>query len=147
MEKYLEWLNTDFGKKITDLEIKGSSSEAVFAIMSYAFKIQSNPPDEKRIELAERLIRILDIAEHGVKKSETIFLKMIEGMNKTLPENRRLSEEVIETIKISVKKSAAKQMENLLIPTVLYIYQSLSDDELKLWNRMQKKLARKWAEE
>ncbi len=144
LEKYLEWLNTDFGRKITDLEIKGSSPEAVFAIMAYSFQIQANPPEEKRMKLSQELIKILDVEKQGAKKSEAIFIKMIEGMNKNLSEEQKLSGDIIENIKLTVKKSAEDQMNMLLIPTILYIYQSLSDDEFEKYTDFLKTEAGQW---
>lgn len=43
-EKYMIWLDTALGKKITELEVNASSPEAALAVLAYSVKLQQQPP-------------------------------------------------------------------------------------------------------
>ncbi|MBN1897756.1 MAG: hypothetical protein JW827_03180 [Spirochaetes bacterium] len=130
-EKCLTWMKSDLGKKITEMEIEGSKPEAAFGLLAYTMQIQDSPVDEDRKELAKAMVKVLDISERGVKKSEVIFKKMAEGINKGLPKKRKLPPATINMITEQVKNSVNRQIEPVMVTSVLYIYKDLSDDEME----------------
>lgn len=143
IERYLKWLDTKLGKKITKMEVDASSPEAALAIMTFAMELQEKPPEENRLALIERLIKTLDISEKGAKRSGAIFLEVTTGINQNLPQDRRIPEDMMKKMKTAFQKTMVTQLESFLVPTFLYTYQSLSDKELnKYINFLDTKAAR-----
>lgn len=129
-EKYMEWLDTDLGKKITELEVNASSPEAAMAALGYSVKLQQQPPSDERIALVERVIQVLDAVEQAGKRSGTIMIKISRGINSSLPMDRRTPNDVLDKVGDIYKKTSAGQMESFIMPTFLYTYESLSDEDL-----------------
>ena len=129
-EKYMIWLDTALGKKITELEVNASSPEAALAVLAYSVKLQQQPPSAERIALVERLIEVLDAAEHAGKRSGMIMIKVSRGINSSLPKHRRTPDDVLEKVGDIYKKASVSQMESFIIPAFLYTYEPLSDEEL-----------------
>lgn len=129
-EKYMKWLDTALGKKITELEVNASSPEAALAVLAYSVKLQQQPPSDERIALVARLIEVLNAVEHAGERSGIIMIKVSRGINSSLPKDRRTPDDVLEKVGDIYKKVSAGQMESFIMPTFLYTYESLSDEEL-----------------
>jgi len=130
-DQYLKWIESKLGMKITEMEVAASSPEAMIAMMAYAFKMQQEAPDEKRLGIVEDLIASLNIEERLKKRTDTAFLKLMMGIEEMLPEKRRIDKKVLDKIRAIYIQSAAGNTESVLIPTFLFTYEALSDKELK----------------
>ncbi|MFC2061320.1 hypothetical protein ACFLUV_02300 [Elusimicrobiota bacterium] len=130
-EKYIKWLDTELGKKITQMEIDASSPEAAMSIMAYMIQLQQESPSEERIALVNKLAEVLKAAEQYEERSADIMIKIARGINKKLPKNRKTPDSQLDEIKEVYKKASVSQIGSYLIPTFLYTYQSLPDGDLK----------------
>lgn len=130
-KKYIKWLDSKLGKRITALEVEASSPDADRAIMAYSTQLRQQPPSENRIALIGKLVEVLKVAEHAEKETASIMIKISRGINKSLPQDRRTPDTVLEEIKKVYQKASTGQMETYVIPSFLYTYKSLSDKELK----------------
>lgn len=128
---YLKWLDGKIGKKVTKMELAASTPAAAAGIMSYMLKMDENPPKENRVAMVQKLIKSLDIVEHTKQQAGDTFAKMANGINKNLPANRKVPEDELKKIKIVFQESLVMQIENYLVPTYLYTYKDLADDELQ----------------
>ena len=102
INKIMKWYDTDPGKKIVEMEVKASTPEGAAAIISYSYQLQLNPPEEKRMELVNELILILELDKKSLEKMKAIFVRTIDGVNSSLPGDRRMEDEVIEFMTKSI---------------------------------------------
>lgn len=131
IEALLKWFNSSLGEKITELEVKATTPDAALEIMSYSVKMKEQPPDKRRLKLVKKLIEILNLGDHTAKKTGAIIFEMAKGMNQSLPENRRISDEQIMQLNHNMEKSMVSQINLILVATFLYTYDSLSLEELE----------------
>jgi hypothetical protein len=130
INKVMNWYDTDLGKRIVEMEIAASTPEGAASIISYSYQLQLNPPEEKRMELIDELILLLELEKKSVEKLKTVFIRTIKGTNSSLPEDRRLGDDVIDFMTKSITRPFTEQIKTFLPATFLYTYQDISDDEL-----------------
>ncbi len=58
------------------------------------------------------------------------MIKVSRGINSSLPKDRRTPDDVLEKVGDIYKKVSVSQMESFIMPTFLYTYEPLSDEEL-----------------
>jgi len=135
LKKYLKWLNSKTGKKVTELEIAATSPQAAVGIMVYAMKMQQTPPPESRATLAKRMIRVLGYEERLERRTGAIFSKIMTGINQALAVDRKLSGDQLEEINRIFIAQSSKQTKSALLPTVLFTYEALDDKEFERYVR------------
>ena len=127
----MNWLQTDPGKMIVKMEVAASTPEAAMEILSYSQQLQFSLPEQTRMDMIEKMIAVLELDQKFSAKVEAIYIRMIKGINSSLPEDRRIENEELEIVKKSVLETASAQMNSFLLSTYLYTYQGLSNEDLK----------------
>lgn len=131
LKSYLKWLRTGLGKDITELEVAASSPEMAQAAMGYAMQMEENPLGDERLYLVERMIEAINVEKHMARKTNTLFLQMIIGMNENMPESTRLSDKLVGKITDIYTQFMVDQTAASMLPIMLFTYDSLSDNELE----------------
>jgi len=143
-DRIMNWLETDLGKRIVKMEVVASTPEAATAILSYSLQLQSSPPEKKRMEMIETLIEVIEIDKRFSSKMEAIYMRMMKGVNSSLPEDRRIEDEELEIVKKSLLETLSGQMNSFLLSTYLYTYQELSNEELEKYIDFLSEKSSKW---
>jgi hypothetical protein len=130
INRMLKWYDSELGKKIVEMEVEASTPQGMTEIISYSYELQQNPPEEKRMELVNELILILELDKKSLEKMKAVFVRTINGVNSSLPVEMRMEEEVIVFMTKSITGPFTEQMNALLPATFLYTYQDLSNEEL-----------------
>lgn len=131
LTKSLAWLRSDLGRRITKLEEAASEPSAVREVQQFARQLQSSPPPQERLRLAERLDRATNSTETQLDLMESTMLGVATAADATLPPQQRLGEERIRT-QIARQRAAlhtAAQQQVLL--SSLFMYRSVSPAELE----------------
>lgn len=140
----MNWLQTDPGKIIVKMEVAASTPEAAMEILSYSQQLQLSPPEQTRMDMIEKMIAVLESDQRSSAKVEAIYIRMIKGINSSLPEDRRIENEELEIVKKSVLEAASAQMNSFLLSTYLYTYQGLSNEDLKKYITFLEQEPSKW---
>ena len=85
--RIMKWYDSELAKKIVEMEVKASTPEGVTEIISYSYQLQQNPPEEKRLELINELLLILELEKKSLEKMKAVFVRTINGVNSNLPGN------------------------------------------------------------
>jgi len=130
MRKVLEWLQTELGKKITGLEEAASTPRGVQQVQVFAKQLQATPAAPTRVALVRRLNIAADTTELNLNIAQSTALAVANAVDAVQPKDRRLGPD---RVRIQVERQRPQMREayeQMGIVQSLYIYQSLSDDEL-----------------
>jgi len=130
IQAVLNWLNSNLGGKCTLLEEKASTPEAFVAMQQYAQNLQNSPPSGQRIEI----IKKFDESVRATESSVNIAMNTQFGIRTAVASIfQPVSKEMLTKIAEGVDKNR-QQIKSAVQPVVmvslLYTYQSLSDNEL-----------------
>ncbi|MGH8728400.1 MAG: DUF2059 domain-containing protein [Burkholderiales bacterium] len=130
MAETLVWLQSDLGKKITALEGEASSPEGYLAIQDYAQQLQRNPPPPNRLKLAQEMDEATSATDVAVSVIEAGELGVALGLDSLRPADEQLGlDKLMENIS-QERGSLTAGMRDLNIVGFLYMYRTLSDEEL-----------------
>jgi hypothetical protein len=119
---YLQWVATDLGRKITEMEKLSSAPDAAYLIMAYGAVIGQSPPSKKRIELVTRLAR----RTGGGREASELIYQIESGVVAGLRE--KLQDEV--HIRPAVQSPNQALLDDAVLTSSLYTYQNATDEEL-----------------
>ena len=131
MIENLIWLDTKTGKKITALEIEGSSSENAMKIMKYAEKFKESSANQVKLKLVKRLIKATNLEEHVRMKSRVMADQLGKGINDASEGAELIPEAKINQLKGLFEKSMLEGYEKTMIGVYMYIYRNATDKELE----------------
>jgi len=127
----LSWFNSPLGERITTMEEKASTPEAIGEMQSYFQSLQSNPPRQSRLDL----IKQLDIAASATEISSEIVMNMqlttISGMMAMAPPDKQGQLAALKTELYANKNRMIDSMRKQFLMTALYTYKDISDKELE----------------
>ena len=110
-------------KRITHEQINSMSPEIESEIIEYMIKLQSNPPNNERVEVVHNIVNELDL----VDTKANIAVDLIKHINKMMPQQKQIDGKYISKLKNTLKMTYHKQM----ILTSFYLYRNFTNEELK----------------
>ena len=119
---YQEWAQSDLGKRITQIEMDASSVESSFMILTYSETLKENPPEEKRVELIERIAAITGSSEEARVTIKSIGEGIYSGLKEAVKKDIY--------IRAPHKGDIPQGLDEILITTFLYTYRDVSDKDL-----------------
>jgi hypothetical protein len=158
-EKSIEFLKTFLIKKTEDkdlkdiielydnpLLIKMSGYESSFndpknkeAQLAFFKNLKTNPPKQERVNLLIKLNETLNSTVRTKDLLEKIIMAFSKGYNLTLPKEKQLGTNELNTkIKSELPANISQQITNQSIAVGLYVYKSVNDDELKKYIKIWK---------
>lgn len=131
LKNVLTWLSSSLGKKISMIEVAGSSPDAPNAILRYAQTgLKTNPPSERRQSLVEKIDSLLSATDQTVKVAMSVPLGISIAIDTTRPKDQQIGRDILENL----NNSRYTMYYNIIKPYVrnslLYTYRRLNDDEL-----------------
>ncbi len=127
----LEWLRSPPSKKMTQLEVEVGTPEGQRQLREFVTTLQSNPPSEQRVALLLRLDEATEGTEMAIALTVIIARAMVEGMQPLLPPEKRMDHSQVERQIGTMKSRLHPMMKNYLLVANLFVYRSVSDDELE----------------
>ena len=119
---YRQWVQTDVGRRITEMEKLASTPEAAYMILAYGATLGQSPPSDKRIEL---VTRIAQFTGGGAEASELVY-QIESGVVAGLWE--KLGNDVY--IRPAAQTSNEALLDDAVVTSSLYAYQNATIDEL-----------------
>ena len=127
----LNWYHSPLAQKITQLEVRAFSPEALQEMRQFATNLESNPPQEARINLIQNLDSVVGATDLNIELISTMGIQMLKVLQMTVPEDQRFKEQNWEDkFKSQMKSQLEPTMEQNSIISYLYTYRSLSDEDL-----------------
>ena len=130
LEAAAAWLRSPLGRRITVLEVTSSAPGADQKVADYAAELKANRPQDRRLELIQRL----DWVTGGSETSADLFVTLSRGVAKAVsaagPPERRLRPGQIEEQVAEVRARISNPMRAAHTVATLYAYRDLTDDEL-----------------
>lgn len=125
----LEWLNSPLGRKITQLEEKASTAQGTQDIVEF-MKHPSEISDDR-----QNLIQRLDSVIHGTEMAVEMYMNsmvtMTTAMHSVINDPNKLPLDQMIKGAESARPEIEAQMEQSVFGSSLYMYQSLTDEELE----------------
>ncbi len=131
MERILAWLNSPVGRKITALEEHASSGEGMRQALEYIRSIERKSVPDSRRRLVERLDRAMDITATTVDVTLAMQFALaltMDGVGRNMSEDQVA--ERFENFRQNRNGQVPVTTRRQVLGTLLYTYQSLSDEEL-----------------
>jgi len=125
----VNWLRSEVGKKITAAEVNVGSAERSVQLATFMMRLQLERPTPERLQLIRRIEEITQGGEMATEAWEAIIgaiARALQGGDKNLQGKEKL-EEFLSSIRGSIKG----MFQQGQIFEALFIYQALTDEELK----------------
>jgi hypothetical protein len=131
MGEALTWLKSDLGKKITALEEAASTPQGYQAIQDFAQQLQRNPPEQKRLTLAQAMDEATHATEIAVNVIEAGELGIALGLDSLRSPDEQLGMEKLMEEIAQDRPNLTAGLRDLNIVGFLYTYKTLSEEELQ----------------
>ena len=130
-KQILNWLDSPVGLKCTKAEETYTETTKMREYNSYVIKLRENPPPKERVQIAERFIKANDLINKSVELLTNMQLAQTIALVYALnPENDQavlMAKKRIDESKPRIKKN----LEKIMVSRILFIYQNISDGELR----------------
>lgn len=129
----LEWLRSPLSQKISRLEEEASTPQAAQEITNFSEQLKSNPPSEQKLALLKQLDSVSGFTEFNVEVWLAFSRAMFRAAEMNVPSEERepsqkqTFEKMLDEQKLKLKDSIREQV----LVSNIYIYRSVSDEELK----------------
>lgn len=128
----LNWLHSPLSKKMSQLEEQASTPEALQEMREFAAKLQYNPPSQERIALVQALDEAVGGTNLSIEMITLTNLQMYKAFETAIPEAQRIKEDNWEEkFKSTLKDQLEQPMKQNTLISFLYVYRSVSDEELR----------------
>jgi len=127
----LKILNSPLSKKMTELEIQASTPEATQEIQKYVEQLKSKPPPPERGALARKLDQLSGSTDTSVEVLVAMFLANIRVYNAISPPEQRIDDDQLKQMADRMRKELRKPIEDFTTASILYMYRTVPDTELK----------------
>ncbi len=128
----LNWLRSPLSRKMSQLEEQASTSEALQEMREFAAKLQYSPPLQERVALAQALDEAIGGTNLSIEMITLTNLQMYKAFETVILETQRIKEDNWEEkLKSSLKAQLEQPIKQNTLTSFLYIYRSVSDEELR----------------
>lgn len=124
-------LHSPLSKKMTELETRASTPEALQEIQKYVQQLKSEPPAPERMALIGTLDRVAGTTDLNVEILVSASMAYIRVFNAISPREKRLNQDQLEEVAGRIRKELWNPIEQATTVTILYMYRSIPDTELK----------------
>ncbi len=126
----LKWMNSPLGKRITKLEEKSSTPEETQKMISFIQKKNIKDFPENRVNLFKKLDSEINATDMATDIGIYIGVSVVDILNDMNPESPSYSKEQLKQHIETQRSQIRGEVEKQVLLSCLYIYQSLSDEEI-----------------
>jgi tetratricopeptide (TPR) repeat protein len=138
----LSWLKTPVGRKMTALEIKANSPEAMKKMEAFAGEYQKIGGERKKLLM--RLERAINATEMNIEVVSVSLIEMLKSMQSQVPERNRMSPEQIDALVEKIRNMPREQLKDNVMVSLAYTYRELADKELETAIQFYETTAGRW---
>jgi len=128
IKQVLEWLDSPLGKKITALESAAATPEGMTAMQG---QMESLLRRSDRVALTEEFDKAARVTDATINLINNMQVALTAAMMAQLPKEQQLPIEALQQIVQENEANMRAMMEPQIQASLLYTYQSLSDEELE----------------
>src|SRR5690554_446239 len=129
----LEWLNQELPQKMTELEIISNSDSLEAARYDYFENIESNLPDQKRIDMILEFDELTKSTDNTVYFIADLYLAMVFAMNPYIPTTEKVSLDDVPVVRGLIIQEMYDSYKNVTVGMNLFTYRTVSDEDLKAY--------------
>jgi len=127
----VNWLRSEVGKKITAAEVNVGSAERSVQLATFMMRLQLERPTPERLQLIRRIEEITQGGEMATEAWEAIIGAIARALPGDLRDKNLQGKEKLEEFLSSIRGSIKGMFQQGQIFEALFIYQALTDEELK----------------
>lgn len=126
-----DFYESSLAQKITDLEVRASSPEALNELREFGNNLSSNPPSAARMDLLKKLDEVSGATALQLDTTIMTFQDMAKAIDPILPVEKRLKEGELLRLAQTMREQLTPVLDSAVSVYFLYAYKTLSDEELK----------------
>lgn len=120
-------------KRIAALEAQASAPEAAARIQEFAAELRRVPPHADRLALIRRVDAATGSTDFNIEIVLATIRGMALGMDPMMPASQRLKPGQLDQILSDMRTQIRAPLKNQVLVSLLYAYQSLTDEELRAY--------------
>lgn len=120
-------------KRIAALEARASAPEAAARIQEFAAELRRVPPHADRLALIRRVDAATGSTDFNIEIVLATIRGMALGMDPMMPASQRLKPGQLDQILSDMRTQIRAPLKNQVLVSLLYAYQSLTDEELRAY--------------
>ncbi|KPP99645.1 MAG: hypothetical protein HLUCCA01_06370 [Bacteroidetes bacterium HLUCCA01] len=127
------WLNSELTRRMNDLETESNDESTFQEREAYFQSLQENMPDERRLQLVERLESSTSATYYLVSVITDMYLSLIGIMSEYMDEENKIKDERMPAIRTSIMNELLPVYSNITLAVNLYTYRDVSDEDLEAY--------------
>lgn len=140
----LQWLRSPLARKISGLEVRASTPQAVQEMQQFATQLHRNPPGRERLTLLRKLDETTGMTEFNIEMIVSSFRELAKAIDPMLPPEKRLKKGELEHLTNDMRAQVAIPVKNEVMLTLLYTYHPLTESELRAYLAFLESATGKW---
>lgn len=140
----LQWLDSPLGKRFTELEVAGSTTDSVEQMRAYVEGWAANPPPKPRTNLMLRLDEAARITEAGIERYLASMGAIMGGMTELAPPDKRASPDELKRMLDTLRNQIEQPYLNQTIVALMWIYRPVSDEDVERYIEFYESAAGQW---
>jgi hypothetical protein len=126
----LDWLRSDLGRRITDLENRAKSPEAALQQAAFTLQLQIEPPSAERMQLVRRLEDATGGSDHAVDGWETVAVTLGAVMTAGMADGPQRAKDIVREKLAKLRPDVKTLFRQASLRHMLFMYRTLTDEEL-----------------
>jgi len=143
-QRAAQWLESELGRRVTALEERSTSTEALAGLAAFIERLEAQPPPEERVALVRRLLAAYGGIEFVVEANLATSLAFFAGLNELMPDAERDTLEDIRAFVEAGRSGMRASMQQRIVPVYLYTYAPLTNAELAAYVDFLESPAGRW---
>jgi hypothetical protein len=131
MAAALATMRSPLARRITELELSGSSPDAQPELRGFAARLQNAPPAATRLAAVRRLDGVSGATSLSLESLGALLHGLVTGMAPSMPAARRPSPGDVDALVAQTLKQTEPALRAATEVSLLFAYRSLSDAELE----------------
>lgn len=140
----LAWYESPIAQKIRRANERASTPEAQAELVSLVESLGTDPPPERRLELARELDRVTQSSRRMAEMSARLSVDLLENLNRIIEPDERLTAAGREARTQQLALQLRPSLEQRFQPLLLFAARDLSDAELEEWVDFARSRAARW---
>jgi len=125
------WFRSPLGRRVSELEVAASKSEAAPAAVAFAERLKSSPASPARLELVQRLDWVTGVSTDTAELA--LVIARSGARASATASDRRIRIGLVERRVEEMRGEMGTMMSSMALAHMLYVYSPLTDAELKTY--------------
>src|SRR5262245_7691452 len=144
LNEVLAWYGTPVGRRVATAEVRFYASDRRREVEGYVAGLVNNKPSPLRLALMQRLDAATGATEGSLDLFVAINRSIIRVVEPLMPADRRLGSGQLESQARQIRLRMQESLKQVNIVTMLFLYQGVTDDELRRYIEFMESEAGAW---